>query len=239
MGTTAFLGSLIRKKVFCAAYKEKNMNPTKLILLVLLTSVLILLAACAPEATTAPEGEQENLVQPDAEGDSYPAPDDNEAVQSGDSDEPYPRPQVNNPYPEPQVYNPYPSIEVVGNASNLDLSGAIMPAEFAVVSSDQDFHVAAVFVDHSEIILKESGPVQAELVIVGNLPSPCHQLRVIAPEPDSTGHIMVQVYSVTDPEKTCAQVLEPFTAVVPLGTVSEGAFTISINNEMTGEFVLP
>ena len=69
------------------------MNPTKRILLVLLTSILILLAACAPEATTAPEGEQENLVQPGATEDSYPAPDENQAVQSGDLDEPYPRPQ--------------------------------------------------------------------------------------------------------------------------------------------------
>ena len=215
------------------------MNPTKLILLVLLTSALILLAACAPEATTAPEGEQENQVQPGAAGDSYPAPDDDKAVQSGDLDEPYPRPQVNNPYPEPQVYNPYPPIEVVGSTSSLNLSDAITADEFSVMPDDKDLQVAAVFVDHSEIILKESGPVQAELVIVGNLPSPCHQLRVIAPEPDNTGHIMVQVYSVTDPETTCAQVLEPFIAVVPLGAVSEGAFTISINNEMTGEFSLP
>ena len=215
------------------------MAPKTLFLLVLLTSALILLAACAPEATTAPEGEQEKLLQPAATGDSYPAPNDYEAVQSGDSNEPYPRPQANNPYPEPQVYNPYPSIEVVGPASNLDLSDAIMPAEFAVVSSDQDLQVAAVFVEHSEIILKETDPVQVELVIVGNLPSPCHQLRVFTSEPDNTGHIMVQVYSVTDPEKTCAQVLEPFTAVVPLGAYSDGSFTISINNEMTGEFTLP
>jgi hypothetical protein len=87
--------------------------------------------------------------------------------------------------------------------------------------------------------MKESDPVQVELVIVGKLPSPCHQLRVVTPEPDNTGHIMVQVYSVTDPETTCAQVLEPFTAVVPLEAYSEGNFTISINDELTGEFTLP
>lgn len=215
------------------------MNPTKRILLVLLTSILILLAACAPEATTAPEGEQENLVQPGDTGDSYPAPDQNEVVQSGDSDEPYPRPQVNNPYPEPQVYNPYPSIEVVGNTSSLDLSDAITADEFTAMPDDKDLQAATAFVEYSEIILNESDPVQVELVIVGNLPSPCHQLRVIASEPDDTGHIMVQAYSVTDPEKTCAQVLEPFTAVVPLGAYSEGTFTVSINNEMIGEFVIP
>ena len=96
-----------------------------------------------------------------------------------------------------------------------------------------------VFIEHSEIILKESDPVQVELVLVGQLPSPCNQLRVVTSEPDEAGHIKIQAYTVSDPEKMCIQVLEPFIAVVPLGEYSEGTFTLSINNEMNGEFKLP
>ena len=104
---------------------------------------------------------------------------------------------------------------------------------------DNNLQAAPAFVEYSEIISKESDPVQVELVLVGSLPSPCHQLRVFNSEPDNTGHIIVQTYSVTDPEKTCAQVLEPFIAVVPLGEYSEGTFTLSINDEMKREFTLP
>ena len=209
------------------------MKLNKMLLVVLLISGLILLSACLPEATTTPAVEQEEPVQSGAAEDSYPAPEGNEEVQFADSDHPYPGPQTI------MIDHPYPSIEVAGTTSNLDLSDAIMPAEFAVVSSDQDLQTATAFVEYSEIILKESDPVQVELVVVGKLPSPCHQLRVITPEPDNNGHIIVQVYSVTDPETTCAQVLEPFSAVAPLGEYSQGTFTISINNELTGDFVIP
>ena len=209
------------------------MKLNKVLLFALLISGLILLSACLPEATTVPENEQLSPTQSSVEEDAYPAPDANEDVQFADSDHPYPGPQAI------MIDHPYPSIEVVGNTSNLDLSDALMPAEFAVVSSDQDLQTATVYVEYSELIMKESDPVQVELVIVGKLPSPCHQLRVVTPEPDNAGHIMVQVYSVTDPETMCAQVLEPFTAVVPLETNSEGNFTISINDELTGEFSLP
>ena len=202
------------------------MKTNRLLLLMLLISVLLLLASCAPEATP------EKLQEPDMqeEPNSYPAPEEKEAVQLGDLDE---------PYPGPQAYNPYPSIEVVGTASNLDLSEAIKPTEFAVVSSDKNLQAGTVFLEHSEIILKESDPVQVELVIVGQLPSPCHQLRVVTSEPDESGFIKVQAYTVSDPEKMCVQVLEPFIAVVPLGEYTEGAFTLSINNVINGEFKLP
>lgn len=222
-----------------------KLNKLLLLLLLLLISGLFLLSSCLPETTTTPIGEQEQPVQSSTLEESYPAPEENEDVLFADPDQPYPGPQtiiVDQPYPEPQsiiVDHPYPPIEVVGTASNLDLSDAIMPAEFAVVSSDQDLQTSSVFVEYSELILKDSDPVQVDLVIVGELPSPCHQLRVVALEPDNTGFIKVQAYSVSDPENECVQVVEPFIAIVPLGSFSEGNFTLSINNEMNGEFVIP
>jgi len=218
------------------------MKTGRLLFLMLLISGLLLLTGCAPEST--PEELQEPVLQ--EQPISYPAPEEQEAFQPGDLDESYPGPQsgdLDEPYPGPQsgiiAYNPYPSIEVVGSASNLDLSEAITTAEFAVVSSDKNLQTGTIFIEHSEIVLKESDPVQVELVLVGHLPSPCHQLRVVAPEPDNTGLIKVQAYSVSDPEKMCVQVLEPFIAVVPLGEFLGGSYTLSINNEMNGEFKLP
>ena len=210
-----------------------KLNKLLLLLLLLLISSLILLSACLPETTTTPVGEQEQPVQSSALEDSYPAPEENEDVLFADPDQPYPEPQTI------IVDHPYPPIEVVGTASNLDLSDAIMLAEFAAVSSDQDLQTSSVFVEYSELILKDSDPVQVDLVIVGELPSPCHQLRVVALEPDNTGFIKVQAYSVSDPENECVQVVEPFIAVVTLGSFSEGTFTLSINNEMNGEFAIP
>ena len=119
------------------------------------------------------------------------------------------------------------------------MSPAIKIAEFTVLPGDKNLQAGTVFIQHSEIILKESDPVQVELVLVGQLPSPCHQLRVVTSEPDQTGHIKVQAYTVSEPENMCIQVLEPFVAVVPLGEYTAGSFTLSINNEMNGEFKLP
>ena len=96
-----------------------------------------------------------------------------------------------------------------------------------------------VFIDRSEIIMKESYPVQVELVLVGNLPTPCNKLRVESAEPDENGHIKVDAYTVSNPDKMCAQVLEPFIAVIPLGEYTEGTYTVSINEEINGKFQLP
>jgi hypothetical protein len=90
-----------------------------------------------------------------------------------------------------------------------------------------------------EIILKESNPVQVELLIKGNLPTPCHQLRVVSAKPDEKGHIEIQAYTLSNPDTMCTQVLEPFTAIVPLGEYAEGPYTFSINDEIKREYKLP
>ena len=196
------------------------------------------MSACLPEATTTPASEQEKPVQSGAVEDAYPVPVEEQSVQPGDLQEPYPAPQESL-MNESTGGDPYPSIEVVGNASSVDLSEAITSGEFAPKPDDNNLQAAAAFVEHSEITLTEGDPVQVELVLVGSLPSPCHQLRVFTSEPDGTGHIYIHAYSVTDPEKTCAQVLESFISIVPLGEYSEGTFTLSINDEMKREFTLP
>ena len=149
-----------------------------------------------------------------------------------DLTEPYP-----NPVTEPDfatVINPYPGVE----DPELVQSPIIVDG-FAPVSLDKKFSRGPAFIDSIDIVLKESFPVQVELVLTGSLPTPCHQLRVVAADPAADGKIEIEVYSVSDPEKMCIQVLEPFEAVFPLGEYAEGNYTVSINDELTGEFELP
>jgi hypothetical protein len=212
------------------------MKTKRFLLLTLLLSVLMILSACAPEA--APEEPQESAA-PEEIPYPYPYPVPEQSVRPSGPIEPYPASQEIIANDAAMSRDPYPGVEVVGNTSSIDLSEAITPAEFAVSSSDKDLQVGPVFIERSEIVMKESYPVQVELVIIGNLPTPCNQLRVVAAEPDENGHIEIEAYTLSDPGKMCAQVLKPFTAVVPLGEYTEGIFTLSINNELDGGFKLP
>jgi hypothetical protein len=204
-------------------------------LLTLLLSGLMLLSACAPDVPT--EAPPEVLPEePQEEPHETPYP--------------YPAPQViYNPYPDPQEAiveagnttgnDPYPGIEVEGDAGDLDMAEVLTPADFAVQSNDGGLKTGPVYIDRSKIMMKESYPVQVELVLTGNLPTPCNMLRVVSAEPDENGHIEIEAYTVSDPDKMCAQVLTPFVALVPLGEYTEGAYTISINDVESGDFQLP
>jgi hypothetical protein len=212
------------------------MKLKKYSLLILILPGLMILAACAPEVQ--PETGKSDPIPADIQEPSapypYPAPSEEIAAPPDDLNEAYPPPQVFIPSVEP-----YPGVEVIKSASNRDLSEAITLAEFAVLSSDVDLQYGPVYIEHMEIILKESNPVQVELLITGNLPTPCHQLRVVNAKPDEKGHIEIQAYTLSNPDTMCTQVLEPFTAIVPLGENAEGTYTFSINNEIKREFKLP
>ena len=70
----------------------------------------------------------------------------------------------------------------------------------------------------------------------GDLPTPCHDLRAIINPPDEENKIVVEVYTVVNPDVICAQVLQPFEESLDLGTFSAGHYTVWINGEMAGEF---
>ena len=58
---------------------------------------------------------------------------------------------------------------------------------------------------------------------------------VVAP-PDAQNQISVQVYTVSDPAQACAQMLEPFSENIPLGSFASGDYTVQVNGEPAGEF---
>ena len=95
-----------------------------------------------------------------------------------------------------------------------------------------------VFVDESGVILMESYPVQAALLVSGTLPTPCHELRATVSEPDKENNIYVELYSLTDPNMACIQMLEQFEASIPLGSYSSGSYTVFLNGDEVGEINL-
>lgn len=103
-------------------------------------------------------------------------------------------------------------------------------------SGDTDLTREIVFIHATDLLIRESFPPQVSLGIKGELPSPCHQLRVVINAPDSDNKIAADVYSVTDPKRACIQVIKPFEKYIDLGTFPTGHYTVWVNGEKVGEF---
>ncbi|MBL8063539.1 MAG: hypothetical protein JNK32_10995 [Anaerolineales bacterium] len=93
-----------------------------------------------------------------------------------------------------------------------------------------------VFLDSTDLLTLESYPLQFNLTLKGNLPTPCHQLRIAVNPPDTENKIVVDVYSLVNPGEVCIQVLDPFEVNYPLGSFPQGTYSLWINGEMVAEF---
>ena len=107
---------------------------------------------------------------------------------------------------------------------------------FAPQPGDADLTRGNAYLDEASLIIRESFPPQISLTLVGNLPTPCNQLRVEIGSPDADNNINVNVYSVTDPNQVCIEVLEPFEEHISLGTFPTGHYSVWVNGELAGEF---
>jgi hypothetical protein len=96
-----------------------------------------------------------------------------------------------------------------------------------------------VFIDDVGILTLESFPLQFNLEVVGNLPTPCHQLRYLVNEPDAQNNIVVEVFSTVNPETMCIQVLQPFSETISLGSFPNGTYTILVNGQLAGQITTP
>ena len=199
----------------------------KILLIVLLSGLIV---ACQQDKpVTSPEPSPElnvTLALPATSGSSsspeYPPP----AVPGGQSDV-YPAPSGEGVNPESP--NPYP---LPGQAAAIPVSG------YEPSPEDQNLQRGEVFLEmaDSKIMSLESYPLQVNLVLKGNLPTPCHMLRVVITPADAEKRLQVEVYSVVDPNKVCTQVLEPFEATIPLGSYASGKYSVYINGKLLGEF---
>jgi hypothetical protein len=196
-------------------------------LMIILLMVLVL-ASCSQDSVKTPtvlphESQPENQGEGNSMEEPYPplVQDQPTEVDLSDSE-----PEA---YPEPLQSEPYEEI--------------IIPApiedEYAPAQGDENLQRGNVFIDSMEIVLLESYPVQVKLQLLGNLPTPCHKLRVVVSPPDDQNRIQVEVYALSDPGTMCTQNLEPFEISIPLGSFSEGVFTVLVNDESAGTFELP
>jgi len=101
---------------------------------------------------------------------------------------------------------------------------------------DIDLQRGEAFVDSASLVFMESYPIQIMLELKGSLPTPCNQLRVVVNPPNEQNQVHVEVYSVIDPTHMCAQVLEPFSANMNLGSYPTGSYTVWVNGQMRGAF---
>lgn len=119
--------------------------------------------------------------------------------------------------------------------------GDMTPSEpyinpFLPKPGDEKLTRGTVFIDEASLVIRESYPPQISLSLNGDLPTPCHELRAEIPLPDQENKIMVEAYSVVDPNAACTQVLEPFQAHIDLGTFPGGHYSVWVNGDLAGEF---
>lgn len=112
----------------------------------------------------------------------------------------------------------------------------VEPNVFSPQPSDANLTRGEAFLDSKEILSLESFPLQFMLHLTGSLPTPCHQLRVDVNAPDSENKVQVDVYSVSNPDKICTQVIAPFDVNIPLGSFPTGKYFLGVNGEMVAEF---
>lgn len=107
---------------------------------------------------------------------------------------------------------------------------------FAPQPADETLTRGEAFLHESSLVIRESFPPQVSLIIRGDLPTPCNALRAILNPPDDENKIIVEVYSVADPDRICTQVLQPFEESLDIGTYPSGHYTVWVNGQMAGEF---
>ena len=193
---------------------------------------ILLLTACASATETTPPADQAETPSGNEGTSPSPYPASNEIYLPVTGSEPtYPSPETGNPV------EPYPAVK--DEPVFVEPDKVLKFSDLSPLASDKNLVNGPAFIEGSDLIKKESGPAQVELVIYGNLPTPCNQLRVMVSEPNANKQIDIKVYSVSDPEKMCIQVLEPFQTSIPLGDLSSGKYTILLNEEKAVEFSLP
>ena len=118
----------------------------------------------------------------------------------------------------------------------------VMPASetilnpFAPQPGDEKLTRGNVYLNDPSLMIRESYPPQISLSIDGDLPTPCNQLRVKTDTPDQDNKIIVEVYSLINPDKVCIQVLEPFQENIDLGKFATGHYSVWVNGKVAGEF---
>lgn len=113
------------------------------------------------------------------------------------------------------------------------------PTSYAPQPEDKNLTLSKVYVEGSDLLVLESYPPQYMLHVAGNLPNPCHNLRIKVNPPDAKNNLMVEVYSVVDPKMNCIEVIKAFDASVRLDVgLAAGKYAVWVNGEPIGDIDL-
>lgn len=113
------------------------------------------------------------------------------------------------------------------------------PPSYAPQPEDKNLTPSKVYVEGSDLLVLESYPPQYMLHVAGNLPNPCHNLRIKVNPPDTKNNLMVEVYSVVDPKMNCIEMIKAFDASVRLDVgLAAGKYAVWVNGEPIGDIDL-
>jgi hypothetical protein len=195
----------------------------------------LILAACAGATPTTPVVVNEiPTIQPTNPG----------QITSTTAPTAYPGPKMEIPptdytYPGPSV-GVYPTNPAYPGSGNTGVGTLLIPPSgYEPQPGDENLKRDQVFLDlaNSQFAPPPATPTsQVQVVLQGNLPDPCHSLRVVVTPPDTNNVINLDVYSVVDPSVACTTVLKPFSAIIPLGSYTDGEYTVMVNGERLGLF---
>jgi hypothetical protein len=107
---------------------------------------------------------------------------------------------------------------------------------YAPQAGDRALSRGNMYLDSANVLVMESFPVQISVNLKGSLPTPCNHLRAVIAEPDADKNIKINLYTVTDPNTMCTDVLQPFDVNLMLGSFPAGHYTVWVNGEKVGEF---
>jgi len=136
----------------------------------------------------------------------------------------------------PTIEISYLTLEPTNVVDELPIADETPQPNFLPQFGDSNLTKASAFAESVDLISDGSEPIQIMLHISGFLPTPCHELRVYVPPPDDENNIMVEMYSVAEPEVDCVQVLRAFDVTIEMGNYPIGGYLIWVNEDPIGNF---
>ena len=143
-------------------------------------------------------------------------------------------PMASTSAPQQPASSPTPGSD---SPTNSDTPTAPGPAPYDPRPEDSALTRGSVGIERTDLMSMESFPRQFSLLIKGELPTPCHELRLQVGQPDRDGNIAIEAYSVVDPNAICEQVVQPFEVTLPLGSFPDGQYKVLVNGEAVADFV--
>jgi len=135
-----------------------------------------------------------------------------------------------------QPANKDAGLQVPAEPKELELRDPLLLSPLDPISGEAEMIAGPVMIKESELVLMESYPVQVLLRVTGDLPTPCHMPRATLTRDDGSGQIDIELYSLTEEDLMCIQVIQSFETIIPLGEYTSGEYRVYMNGELVEEF---